>query len=101
MVSDGRALLRVAAETRPDVIVSDITMPMLNGLEAGRQVKNILPNVKLIYLTMNPDLEVAAAALACGASGYLLKTCASSEVVLAVREALRGISLQRAFEAHD
>jgi len=90
IVSDGRALLRVAAETRPDVIVSDITMPMLNGLEAGRQVKHILPNVKLIYLTMNPDLEVAAAALACGASGYLLKTCASSEVVLAVREALRG-----------
>jgi DNA-binding NarL/FixJ family response regulator len=72
------------------VIVLDIAMPVLNGLDAGRQVKEILPIVKLVYLTMNPDAEVAAEAFARGASGYLLKTCASAEMVLAVRVVLRG-----------
>jgi DNA-binding NarL/FixJ family response regulator len=90
VVSDGRALVRAAAELKPDVIVLDIAMPVLNGLDAGRQVKEILPIVKLVYLTMNPDAEVAAEAFARGASGYLLKTCASAEMVLAVRVVLRG-----------
>ena len=89
-VGDGRALVRAAAEMKPDVIVLDIAMPILNGLDAGRQVKNLLPLVKLIYLTMNPDAEVAAEAFNRGASGYLLKTCAASEMVLAVHEVLRG-----------
>lgn len=89
-VSDGRTLVRVAAELKPDVIVLDIAMPVLNGLDAGRQVKKILPGVKLVYLTMNPDPDVAAEAFARGASGYLLKTCAAAEMVLAVREVLRG-----------
>jgi len=75
---------------KPDVIVLDVAMPILNGLDAGRQVKGMLPSVKLVYLTMNPDPEVAAEAFERGASGYLLKTCASSEMVLAVRDALRG-----------
>lgn len=92
VVSDGRALLRAASELKPDVIVMDVAMPILNGLDAGRQVKEMLPSVKLVYLTMNPDAEVAAEAFARGASGYLLKTCASSEMVLAVRDALRGKS---------
>jgi DNA-binding NarL/FixJ family response regulator len=92
IVSDGRALLRAAAELKPDVVVIDIAMPILNGLDAGQQVKEMLPLVKLVYLTMNPDAEVAAEAFSRGASGYLLKTCASSEMVLAVREALRGKS---------
>jgi len=92
VVSDGRALLRAAIELKPDVILVDVAMPILNGLDAGRQVKEILPSVKLVYLTMNPDAEVAAEAFARGASGYLLKTCASSEMVLAVRDALRGKS---------
>jgi DNA-binding NarL/FixJ family response regulator len=91
-VSDGRALLRAASELKPDVIVIDVAMPILNGLDAGQQVKEILPMVKLVYLTMNPDAEVAAEAFARGASAYLLKTCAASEIVLAVREALRGKS---------
>jgi DNA-binding NarL/FixJ family response regulator len=92
IVSDGRALLRAASDLKPDVIVVDVAMPILNGLDAGRQVKEMLPSVKLVYLTMNPDAEVAAEAFACGASGYLLKTCASSEMVVAVRDALRGKS---------
>jgi DNA-binding NarL/FixJ family response regulator len=91
-VSDGRALVQAAAELRPDVIVLDIAMPVLNGLDAGRQAKKILPLVKLVYLTMNTDLAVAAEAFERGASGYLLKTCAAAEMVVAVREVLRGKS---------
>jgi DNA-binding NarL/FixJ family response regulator len=90
VVADGRALVRAAGELKPDVVVLDVAMPILNGLDAGRQVKAMLPSVKLVYLTMNPDPEVAAEAFDRGASGYLLKTCASSEMVLAVRDALRG-----------
>src|SRR5271169_350944 len=90
VVSDGRALVRAAGELKPDVIVLDIAMPVLNGLDAGRQVKEILPAVKLVYLTMNPDADVAAEAFTRGASGYLLKTCAAGELVLAVRTVLRG-----------
>jgi DNA-binding NarL/FixJ family response regulator len=90
MVSDGRELVRVAGELKPDVIVIDIAMPILNGLDAGRQVKRMLPNVKLVYLTMNPDTDVAAEAFTRGACGYLLKTCAATEMVLAVRDVLRG-----------
>jgi DNA-binding NarL/FixJ family response regulator len=90
VVSDGRAMLRAAVELRPDVIVVDVAMPVLNGLDAGRRVKEILPAVKLVFLTMNPDPDVAAEAFTRGANGYLLKTCAASEMVLAVREVLRG-----------
>jgi len=90
MVGDGRALVRAAVKLKPDVIIVDVAMPILNGLDAGRQVKEMLPSVKLVYLTMNSDPEIAVEALARGASGYLLKTCASSEMVLAVREVLRG-----------
>jgi len=90
VVSDGRAMVRAASELKPDVIVVDVAMPILNGLDAGRQVKEMLPAVKLLYLTMNSDVEVAAEAFRRGASGYLLKTCAAVEMVLAVREVLRG-----------
>jgi DNA-binding NarL/FixJ family response regulator len=89
-VSDGRALVRAAGELKPDVVVVDVGMPVLNGLDAGRQVKELLPAVKLIYLTMNPDVEVAAEAFRRGAHGYMLKTCAAGELVLCVREVLRG-----------
>ena len=92
IVGDGRAMLRAAAELKPDVIVIDVAMPILNGLDAGRQVKEMLPAVKLVYLTMNPDVDIAAEAFRRGASGYLLKTCAAAEMVLAVREVLRGKS---------
>jgi DNA-binding NarL/FixJ family response regulator len=72
------------------VIVVDVAMPVLNGLDAGKQVKEALHGVKLVYLTMNTDPELALEAFDRGASGYLLKTCAASEMVLAVREVLRG-----------
>ena len=91
-VSDGRALVRTAIDLKPDVIVLDIAMPILNGLDAGEQIKEKLPAVKLVYLTMNPDPEVAAEAFRRGASGYLLKTCAAGELVIAVRKVLRGLS---------
>ena len=92
VVSDGRAMLREASKLKPDVIVVDVAMPILNGLDAGRQMKTILPTVKLVYLTMNPDVDVAAEAFRCGASGYLVKTCAAAELITAVRTVLRGTS---------
>ena len=91
-MNNGRAMIHAAAELKPDVIVVDITMPILNGLDAGQRVKVFWPAVKLVYLTMNPDPEVAVEAFRCGASGYLLKTCASSEMLVAIREVLHGKS---------
>src|SRR6267143_438183 len=91
-VSDGRALVRAASKLKPDVIVLDVAMPILNGLDAGQQVKEMMPGVKLVYLTMNTDVEVAAEAFRRGASGYLLKSCAAADIVLAVRDVLRGKS---------
>lgn len=89
-VNNGRALVRTAFDLKPDVIVVDIAMPVLNGLDGGQQVKEMLPAVKLLFLTMNGDPELAAEAFRRGASGYLLKTCAASELVIAVRDVLRG-----------
>ncbi len=91
-VSDGRALLSAAAELMPDVIVLDIAMPLLNGLDAARKLKMTMPKVKLIFLTMNEDPNVANEAFRAGASGYLLKTSALSELSKAIQEALRGRS---------
>ncbi len=91
-VSDGRALLSAAAELKPDVIVLDIAMPLLNGLDAARQIKKTMPAIKLIFLTMNEDPNVANEAFRAGASGYLLKTSASSELSKAIKEALCGRS---------
>jgi DNA-binding NarL/FixJ family response regulator len=89
-VSDGRALLSAAAELMPDVIILDIAMPLLNGLDAARKLKKTMPKVKLIFLTMNEDPSVANEALRAGASGYLLKTSAFSELSKAIHEALCG-----------
>ena len=91
-VGDGRALVRLAANLKPQVIIVDIGMPLLNGLDAGYQVKQLLDSVKLVFLTMNTDPALAAEAFRCGASGYLLKTCAASELIAAVREVLKGRS---------
>ena len=89
-VSDGRALLKEATAQRPDVVVVDISMPLLNGLEAGRQLREILPTVKLIFLTMNEDADLAAEAMRSGASAYLLKKSAASELFRAIQDALKG-----------
>jgi DNA-binding NarL/FixJ family response regulator len=89
---DGRALVEGARNLYPDVIVLDIGMPLMNGLSAGQQLKKDLPAVKLIYLTMNLDPDLAAEAFRLGASGYLLKSSAASELPHALREALIGRS---------
>jgi len=89
-VSDGRALLREAPVLKPDVLVVDIGMPLLNGLEAGRQLKEMLPSVKLIFLTMNEDSDLAAEAMRSGASAYLLKSSAASELFRAIQDVLKG-----------
>jgi len=91
-VGDGRALVRIAATLKPQVIIIDIGMPLLNGLDAGHQIKQILRSVKLVFLTMNTDPVLAAEAFRRGASGYLLKTCSASELITAVREVLTGMS---------
>jgi DNA-binding NarL/FixJ family response regulator len=91
-VSDGRELLKAAASLDPDVLVVDIGMPSLNGLDAGRRLKQANPKVKLIYLTMNNNVEYAREALQAGASGFVLKNSQSSQLLEAIRDALRGRS---------
>jgi DNA-binding NarL/FixJ family response regulator len=89
-ISDSQYALSVAGELKPDVIVLDLGMPNMNGLEAGRELKKRLPRTKLIVLTMNEDSEIARESLRLWASGYLQKKSAASELVKAIREALRG-----------
>ena len=89
LVTDGRTLLEEFARLNPDVVVLDIGMPLLNGLDAGRQLKAQRRSVKLIYLTMNPDPDIAGEALRLGASGYVLKSSAAQELKQAIQEALR------------
>jgi DNA-binding NarL/FixJ family response regulator len=86
--ADGHRLVQDAPTLAPDVIVLDVGMPIMNGLIAGQLLKQILPRVKLIYLTMNQDPDIAAEAFRLGASGYLVKTSAASELVYAINEAL-------------
>lgn len=86
--ANGHQLVQDAPALEPDVIVLDVGMPIMNGLIAGQRLKQILPRVKLIYLTMNQDPDVAAEAFRLGASGYLVKNSAASELVHAIREVL-------------
>jgi DNA-binding NarL/FixJ family response regulator len=91
-VSDGRALLKAAGELLPDVVVVDIGMPLLNGLDAAEQLKTLHPDMKVIVLTQNREPRFAVEAFRRHASGYLLKDSAASELTAAIREALRGKS---------
>ena len=91
-VADGRALVEAADSLKPDVIVLDISMPSLNGLEAGRQIKQRLRSVKLVFITMNEDPDLAAEAFRAGASGYLLKQSAATELMTAIRQVMQGRS---------
>ena len=91
-VTDGRTLLEEFSRLNPDVVLLDVAMPLLNGLDAGRQLKAQRRSVKLIYLTMNPDPQLASEALRLGASAYLLKSSAVQELKQAIQEALRGRS---------
>lgn len=90
IVRDGRELLIEAAKLGPDLIVLDIGMPVLNGLDAAGQLKHSLPNVKFVFLTMKDDPNLAAAALDLGKVGYVLKHSLSSELLHAVSEVLQG-----------
>lgn len=91
-VSDGRTLLSAAQESKPDIVVLDIGMPQVSGMEVGSKLKRLSPQTKLIVLTMNEDAEIAREALRLWASGYLLKGSAGSELVKAIREVLKGRS---------
>jgi DNA-binding NarL/FixJ family response regulator len=90
VVNDGRSLLRAAKELQPDFIIADITMPLLNGIDAARQIRKSNAHVKIIFLTMHPDVTFATEALAAGGAGYVLKSSAGSELVKAIREAAKG-----------
>jgi DNA-binding NarL/FixJ family response regulator len=87
---DCQTLLEKAPELRPDVIVLDIGMPGINGITAGEELKKMLPKTKLIFLTMNHDLDTAAEAFRLGASGYILKNAAGTELIGALREVMHG-----------
>ncbi|NQT86954.1 response regulator transcription factor [bacterium] len=89
-VEDGRALVAAAMERQPDIIVADISMPLLNGIEAVRQLKEAGCTARVVFLTMHPDVVYAARAFEAGASGYVLKHAAPSELLTAIREALQG-----------
>jgi DNA-binding NarL/FixJ family response regulator len=92
VVNDGRAMIEAAVKLKPEVVILDVEMPNLNGLDAGEQLKQKLRNVKLVYLTMHVEPDVAAEAFRRGASAYVLKSSAAEELVWAVRAALRGES---------
>ena len=88
--ADGLSLVESAPQLNPAVIVLDVAMPHMNGLIAGQELKKKLPLVKLVYLTMNPDPDLAGEAFRLGASAYLVKHSAASELLQALREAVRG-----------
>ena len=90
IVENGRELLAAADKLRPDVIVADISMPLLNGIESVRQIKKTCEAIKVVFLTMHPDVTYAASAFEAGASGYVLKHSAPSELVIAIQSALKG-----------
>jgi DNA-binding NarL/FixJ family response regulator len=89
-VGDGRSLVAAAQELRPDVILLDISMPILNGIDAARQIRRLIPGTKLIFLTMHKDREYVMEAFRAGASGYILKWSAEEELGEAIRRVLAG-----------
>lgn len=91
-VKDGRALVAAVETLQPDIIIAEISMPLLNGIEAVRQIRKMNRKVKIIFLTMHPDVNFAAEALRAGCSAYILKSSSVAEIREAVRQALRGRS---------
>jgi DNA-binding NarL/FixJ family response regulator len=90
VVADGRQLVAAAEKLKPDVIIVDISMPMLNGIDAVQQIKKVQPAIKAVFLTMHPDIAYAMRAFKEGASGYVLKSAAPDELITAIREGLKG-----------
>ena len=92
VVGDGRALISKARELKPDLIVADIGMPVINGMDAAEQLKHSMPNVRFVFLTMMDDPELAAAALRLAPVGYVLKHSAADELLKAIDDVLHGRS---------
>lgn len=89
-VEDGHALLVAAEKLKPDVVLMDISMPLLNGIDAARQLKKAQPSCKIIFVTMHSDADYVTAAFRAGAAGYVLKRAAASELLTAIRQVLQG-----------
>lgn len=89
-VLDGRRLVELTAQLQPDVVVTDMTMPLLNGIDAARQIKKVNPNIRIVLLTMHLDLIYAREAFEAGVSAYALKHSPGPELVKAIRESLAG-----------
>jgi DNA-binding NarL/FixJ family response regulator len=89
-VEDGQALLAAARALKPDIILLDISMPVLNGIDAAQKLRKLQPSAKLIFLTMHSDPDFVAAAFRAGAMGYLLKRSAATELLTAIREVMKG-----------
>ena len=92
IADNGRTLLHLVNDLKPDVVVLDIAMPQLNGLDAADQIKQMLPTTKLVFVTMNMSAEVAAEAFRRGASGYVVKSAGAEELVTAIRRSLKSES---------
>jgi DNA-binding NarL/FixJ family response regulator len=88
-VQDGRTLVNSAAELKPDLVVLDVGLPVLNGLDAGRQLKSSMPGIRLVFLSMNRDPEIAREAYRIGASGYVLKDAMGEELLHVIQDAMR------------
>jgi len=89
MVTDGRALVEAALSLKPDLVILDITMPLLNGIDAAREIKKHLPEMKLLFVTMHANPAYLQAALDAGATGYVLKSSAREEILTAIERVLR------------
>lgn len=90
IVNDGRALVQAAGRLNPDLIITDVGMPLLNGIDAAKKLLAQRRKTKVIFLTMHSEVAYAASALDAGASGYVLKSAAGEELIEAARAALRG-----------
>src|ERR1039457_12481 len=90
IVHDGRALVEAAEKLRPDVVVADISMPLLNGLDAIQQIRARRPSTKVVILTMHPETQLAVDAFRAGASGYMLKVSPAEELITAIEQVAQG-----------
>ncbi len=97
-VEDGRSLLAAAEQLKPDIILLDISMPLLNGVEAARRLRAAAPDAKMIFVTMHADATYVTGAFRAGASGYVLKRCASMELLNAVRRVLQRANIHHALD---
>ncbi len=102
VVADGRALIEAALRLKPDVIIADVAMPVLNGLDAVRRIKAQIPSIRFVFLTMRDDANLAAAALELGSVGFVLKQSAGPELLDAIHHVLHGESyLTRKLRGED